>query len=67
MQIFMWINNSFNLSPQDLTKEDEQAEKVELWFKSVRDKNLLKITFEYNSNYRLTINHDDMEVVGGCR
>lgn len=62
--MIMWINNSFNVPPQELVKEDEQTEKVELWFKSVRDKGLLKITFEYNANYRLTINHDDMEVVG---
>ena len=60
----MWVNNSFNIPPHELTKEDEQSDKIELWFKSVKDKSILKINFEYNSNYRLTVHHDDMEVVG---
>lgn len=63
-EILMWVNSSFNVPAPEAAKEEEQAEKIELWFKSVRDKSVLKISFEYNANYRLTIHHDDMEVVG---
>lgn len=56
----MWINNSFYSSGE--TKED--SETVDLYFKSVKDKSILRILFEYNANFRLTIFHENMETVG---
>jgi hypothetical protein len=59
----MWIENSF-YSMKDNLKEFENSEKIDLYFKSVRDKKILRITFDYQSNYVFQIFHDDMETVG---
>ena len=55
------MNSCFNL-PQDFKQDSE--DKIDIWFKSVKDKSVLHISFDYNSNYKFVINSESMEVVG---
>jgi Ciliary BBSome complex subunit 2, C-terminal len=64
-QLMMWLKNSFYL-PGSVNTEisNDSVEPIEIYFKSVKDKSILKIHFDHANNFRLTINYDKMEVVG---
>ena len=44
--------------------ELENLKKLDLYFKSVKDKSILNINFDYDNNYKMVISHDSMEIVG---
>jgi predicted phosphoadenosine phosphosulfate sulfurtransferase len=49
--------------------EGESLKVLNLHFKSVKDKSILHIHFDYDNNYKMTISHNSMEIVGnsGCK
>ena len=59
----MWVSHSFYYL-QDQTKDAESTGKIDLYFKSARDKSILRINFDYNNGFKLIIQHDRMEIVG---
>lgn len=61
----MWINNSFMTIGNQT--DDESLKVVDLYFRSVKDKSVLHIHFDYDNNYKMTISHDSMEIVGRSR
>ena len=61
----MWLKNSFYLPASVKTDiGGDSVEPIEIHFRSVKDKSVLKIHFDYSNNYRLTIHYDKMELVG---
>ena len=59
----MWASNSFLMNPMS-ESELENLKKLDLYFKSVKDKSILNINFDYDNNYKMVISHDSMEIVG---
>lgn len=49
---------------QSADADYESLKKIDLYFKSVKDKSVLHINFDYEASSRMTISHDSMEIVG---
>lgn len=64
-QLMMWLKNSFYLpASANADISGDSVEPIEMYFKSVKDKSVLKIHFDYSNNFKLSIHYDKMELVG---